>query len=133
MKRVVTILIIISWVCNPIFTNAEMFVYLENDKDFSLILHDSEEGYYHIVPIETMGMISIGEQSVIVDDFLLNSSDDIESVLVSGAGNSNQTQSIVLLRGEYHYFAYKESREGKNRTAERLAVIKIEEVIKYLL
>lgn len=133
MKRTITILIIISWICSPVFTSAEMLVYSDDDMDFSLIAHNPELGYRYIIPIETMGIISSGERDVITEEFLLNSSSDIENILVSGAGNSNQTQHIVLLRGAYHYFAYMEAREGRNRTTERLAVIKTDEVIKYLL
>ncbi|BFT94023.1 MAG: hypothetical protein MNSN_02830 [Minisyncoccus archaeiphilus] len=133
MKKAVTILIIISWICSPVFTSAEMLVYSDDDKDFSLIAYDSKADYRYIIPIETMGTISSGERDVITEEFLLNSSSDIENILVSGAGNSNQTQRIVLLRGAYHYFAYMEAREGRNRTTERLAVIKTDEVIKYLL
>ena len=133
MKKAVTILIIISWICSPVFTSAEMLVYSDDDKDFSLIAYDSKADYRYIIPIETMGTISTSERNVIIEEFLLNSNSDIESILVSGAGNSNQTQYIVLLRGEYHYFAYMEAREGRNRTTERLAVIKTDEVIKYLL
>lgn len=138
LKNTVIILITISWICIASCSGSSFFI-VSDDIDNLSVTVINDDGSRFRVPVFVMGDIGLNEViGVFKEVGALNSSNSVEYDSGQGwnglEGFDYENDNVVLLRGSYHYFLYKESSVGHDNfnSSSKIAVIKKEEVIKYL-
>lgn len=143
MKKLVVALVVIAWICIQIGVAENDFFIVSSDiNNLSVAIPDIEKGGYSYIPVTIMGDITLKETIAFFKVIEINSSSNLKNSSseqwMGLRGYYQKNEVIVLIKGNSHYFLYRQLLSNQadlsyNESYNRIAVVDVEEVNKYLL